>query len=48
MVAVPSPLLTKFTPEGSAPLSESGYGKPVEVTVNEPEVPVVKSCSSPR
>ena len=39
---MPSPLLTKLTPEGSAPLSESvAEGNPVDVTVKEPEVPVV-------
>ncbi len=41
-VAVPSPLLTKVTPEGSAPVSLStGLGVPVVVTVNVPAVLVV-------
>src|ERR1700722_10250886 len=40
-VAVPLPLSTKVTPEGSAPVSESeGFGNPVEVTENEPAVPL--------
>src|SRR5271169_3935767 len=48
MVAVPSPLLTRLTPEGSAPLSETvAVGKPVEVTVNEPEEPVVNVALEP-
>src|SRR5580698_6744786 len=48
IVAVPSPLLAKVTPEGSAPLSETdAVGKPVEVTVKEPEVPVVNVVLEP-
>ena len=36
-VAVPSPLSTKVTPAGSAPVSVSaGVGNPVVVTVNVP------------
>jgi hypothetical protein len=39
-VAVPSPLLTKLTPVGSAPVSDRlGDGSPVEVTMNAPAVP---------
>ena len=39
-VAVPSPLSTKVTPVGSAPVSLSaGVGNPVVVTVNVPAVP---------
>ena len=41
-VAVPSPLSTKVTPAGSAPVSLSAeVGNPVVVTVNVPDVPVV-------
>ena len=41
-VAVPSPLSTKVTPPGSAPVSLSaGVGKPVVVTVKLPGVPTV-------
>ena len=42
-VAVPSPLSTKVTPAGNDPVSLSGVGigKPVVVTVNVPNVPVV-------
>ena len=41
-VAVPSPLSTKVTPVGSAPVSLSAaVGNPVVVTVNVPSVPVV-------
>ena len=39
-VAVPSPLSTKVTPVGRAPVSLSaGVGNPVVVTVNVPSVP---------
>ena len=42
-MAVPSPLSTKVTPEGSVPLSLSAaVGVPVVVTVKLPAVPVVK------
>ena len=41
-VAVPSPLSTKVTPVGNAPVSVSAaVGNPVVVTVNVPGVPVV-------
>ena len=41
-VAVPLPLSTKVTPEGSAPVPVSvEFGNPVVVTVNVPAVPVV-------
>ena len=41
-VAVPSPLSTKFTPPGSAPVSvRPGAGKPVVVTVKVPGEPSV-------
>jgi hypothetical protein len=39
---VPSPLSTKVTPLGSAPASiKDGLGKPVVITVNDPETPTV-------
>ena len=39
---MPSPLSTKVTPVGSAPVSLSAaVGNPVVVTVNVPSVPVV-------
>ena len=42
-VPVPSPLSTKETPFGSAPLSDSdAVGVPVETSVNEPALDVVK------
>jgi hypothetical protein len=41
-VAVPFPLSTNVTPDGSAPVSLSdGVGVPVTVTVNVPAVPAV-------
>ena len=41
-VAVPSPLSANVTPPGRAPLSLTvGVGKPVVVTVNVPDAPVV-------
>ena len=40
---MPSPLSTKVTPDGSAPVCESdGVGTPFEITVNEPADPAVK------
>ena len=46
-VAVPLPLSTKVTPEGSAPVSLSaGVGNPVVVTVKVPAVPVVNVVAS--
>jgi hypothetical protein len=42
-VAVPSPLSTRFTPDGSEPVSDKvAVGLPVEVTVKDPAVPTVK------
>ncbi len=39
---MPLPLLVKVTPEGSAPVAESvAFGKPVEVTLKVPALPVV-------
>ncbi len=41
-VPVPFPLSVKVTPVGSAPVStKDGTGKPVVITVNDPEVPTV-------
>src|SRR5579862_7700879 len=45
MVAVPSPLLVKVTPEGSAPLLERvAAGYPVVVTVKLPELPTTRAA----
>src|SRR5258708_11285466 len=42
-VPVPLPLLTKLTPEGKAPVTETvEFGKPLVVTVKVPALPVVK------
>ena len=42
-VAVPFPLATKLTPDGSAPDSDKlGFGQPQLVTLNEPALPTVK------
>ena len=41
IVAVPSPLSVKVTPEGRSPVADSAaVGNPVEVTVKLPDVPV--------
>ena len=43
-VAVPFPLSTKVTPEGSAPVSViAAVGLPVVITENDPCVPTVKA-----
>ena len=48
MVAVPSPLSTRVTPEGRAPVSVmAAVGFPVEVTVNVPALPAVKLALEP-
>ena len=47
IVAVPSSLSVKVTPEGSAPVwVKDAAGVPVVVTVNDPALPVVKVALS--
>ena len=47
-VPVPSPLSVKVTPPGRAPVSErAAVGKPVDVTVKLPAVPVAKVVLTP-
>jgi hypothetical protein len=44
-VAVPSPLLTKLTPEGSEPVSDRlAVGAPVDCTVKDPLTPWTKTA----
>ncbi len=47
-MAVPSPLSTKDTPDGSGPVSlKPGFGDPVATTVNESAVPALKVALVP-
>ena len=46
-VAVPSPLSTNVTPDGNAPDSDNdGFGRPVQVTVNDPADPTVNDTDA--